>query len=66
MEPTPSHAFSEETPEAKARWFQSLSMTERMELLCLFTDLMLEINPAIRNHTDDQSANRHILTLGTP
>jgi hypothetical protein len=42
-----SHDLKEETPEAKARWFQSLSLTERMEMLCQFTDLVLENNPMI-------------------
>ena len=31
--PSISHDRQEETPEAKARWFQSLSMSERMDLL---------------------------------
>jgi hypothetical protein len=44
---TISHDLAEETPEAKARWFQSLSLMERMELLCQFTDLVLENNPRI-------------------
>jgi hypothetical protein len=42
-----SHDRQEETIEAKARWFQSLSLSERMELLCAFTDLILAINPKI-------------------
>jgi hypothetical protein len=42
-----SHSFQEETPEAKARWFQSLTLTERMELFCMFTDLILSVNPRI-------------------
>ena len=40
-----SHDRSEETPEAKARWYQSLSLNERMEILCSVTDLALTINP---------------------
>ncbi len=36
MIPSISHDRNEETPEAKARWFQSLSLSERMELLCAF------------------------------
>jgi hypothetical protein len=36
-----SHDYQEETVEAKARWFQALPLAERMELLCLFTDLIL-------------------------
>ena len=34
-----SHDRRDESIEAKARWFQSLSLPERMELLCEFTDL---------------------------
>lgn len=40
-----SHGPREETPEAKARWFQSLPMSQRMELFCAFTDPALAINP---------------------
>jgi hypothetical protein len=44
---TISHDFAEETSGAKARWFQSLSLPERMDLLCYFTDLVLENKPLI-------------------
>jgi hypothetical protein len=44
---TISHNIEEETPGAKARWFQSLSLSERMEMLCLFTDMILSHNPNI-------------------
>lgn len=47
MNKTISHDRQEETLEAKARWFQSLSLSERMELLCLFTDLILAVNPEV-------------------
>ncbi|GMV90504.1 MAG: hypothetical protein AMXMBFR82_02820 [Candidatus Hydrogenedentota bacterium] len=47
MEPRVLHSRDAETPEAKARWFQSLSMTERMDLLCEFTDLALAVNPEL-------------------
>lgn len=51
ISPTMSKAIShdrlDETPEAKARWFQSLSLLERMDLLCFFTDLILSNNPQI-------------------
>jgi hypothetical protein len=50
MAMTISHDLAEETPEAKARWFQSLSLSERMDLLCQFTDLVLENNPRIVEH----------------
>lgn len=42
-----SYDRQEETPEAKARWFQSLSFAERMDILCLFTDMILSVNPRI-------------------
>ena len=42
-----SHDRREETPEAKARWFQSLSLEERMDYLSEITDLILENNPQI-------------------
>lgn len=47
MEKKISHNRSEETPEAKARWFQSLSIEERAELLNMFTEMILEANPKI-------------------
>ena len=47
MEKSVSHSRTEETPEAKARWFQSLTLEERMELLCMFTDMILSANPDI-------------------
>jgi hypothetical protein len=49
-----SHDRQEETIEAKARWFQSLPLSERMELLCLFTDLILSSNPRIVEQKDAQ------------
>ncbi len=49
-----SHDRNEETPEAKARWFQSLSLSERIDLLCLFTDLILTANPGIVEKKDAQ------------
>jgi len=55
-----SHSWQEEEPEAKARWFQSLTLAERMEMLCSFTDLILTNNPTIADTKDDQSASRRI------
>lgn len=48
-----SHDWSEESSEAKARWFAALPVEERMEMLCAFTDLILDLNPGI------QDAGRH-------
>jgi len=49
-----SHDIEEETMEAKARWFQSLTIQERMDLLCFFTDLILSNNPKIVDQKDAQ------------
>ena len=58
-----SHDRSEETPEAKARWFQSLSLEERMEIFCAYTDLILSINPNIADRKDVKPVAGRILVL---
>jgi len=60
MEQTISHDRKEETIEAKAQWFQSLSLDERMEVLCDFTDIALTINPKIQDKKDAQQAQGRI------
>ena len=47
-----SHDWLEETLEAKARWFQSLSLEERFDIFCEFTDLILENNPSLVDYKD--------------
>ncbi len=42
-----SHDWKDERIEAKVKWFRMLSLTERMDLLCMFTDLALELNPQL-------------------
>jgi hypothetical protein len=42
-----SHDIRDEGLEAKARWFQSLSLEERMDIFVSFTNLILENNPDI-------------------
>jgi hypothetical protein len=37
-----SHSFAEESIDAKARWFRSLSIEERMNIFVSFTRLILE------------------------
>jgi hypothetical protein len=63
MEKAISHSFEEETPEAKARWFQSLSLPERMDMLCFFTDMILENNPQIVENRDAKSITGRIQVL---
>jgi len=61
--PTIVHDYREETIEAKARWFQALSLTERMELLCWFTDLILTANPDIVEQKDAQPLAERVRVL---
>jgi len=60
MAETISHDREEESIESKTRWFQSLSLSERMELLCSFTDLALEINPKLPELKDAQQTKKRI------
>ena len=58
-----SHDRQEETPEAKVRWFRSLSLSERMELLCFFTELILAANPRILEQRDAQPVAGRVRVL---
>jgi hypothetical protein len=49
-----THDRSEETMEAKARWFGSLPLSERMDMLCCFTDLALTVNPTLQERKHAQ------------
>jgi hypothetical protein len=60
---TLSHNWQEETIEAKALWFQRLSFTERMNLLCWFTDLVMVTNPQIKDQKDAQPIAGRIRVL---
>lgn len=42
-----SHDIRDESLAAKARWFQSLPLEERMEVFVAFTNLILENNPDV-------------------
>jgi len=60
------HSWDEETPEAKARWFQSLSMAERMDLLCEFTDLALAVNPDLQEQKRAEPVPGRIQVISAP
>jgi len=64
MIPSISHSRDEETWEAKVRWFQSLSIEQRMQLLCDYTDLILSFNPDLPRlkKTDSLTGRIQILT----
>ena len=54
MDKAISHDRYEESAEAKARWFQSLTLSERMEMLCSFTDLALTADPTLQERKHAQ------------
>ena len=56
MNQTISHNRRDETSEAKARWFQSLSLSERM-------DLFLSNNPRILDKKNAQPIEGRIRVL---
>jgi hypothetical protein len=56
--PHVSHHREEETPEAKARWFQSLTVPERLELFEEVTELALEQNPELIRESDAESPSQ--------
>lgn len=49
--------------EAKTRWFRALSMAERMEIFCSFTDLALSVNPGLKDRTHAQPVAGRIQVL---
>lgn len=65
MKRTISHDRQDETIEAKVRWFRSLSLSERMEMLCSFTDLALTLNPELLEHKHAQQVKGRIQVLST-
>lgn len=63
MKKSISHSFEDESPESKARWFQSLTLAERMDMLCMFTDMILENNPSIVEKRNVKSFTGRIQVL---
>ena len=58
-----THDRGEESMEAKARWFQSLSLSDRMDMLCTFTDLALSVNPTLQEQKHAQPVAGRIQVL---
>lgn len=61
-----SHSRSEESREAKARWFQSLTVEERMDYLCFITDLVLENNSEALRAKDAKPIKGRVCVLTAP
>ena len=66
MQVSISHDRKDEDLLAKAAWFQSLTLEERMELLCQFTDLALENNPRLAEGGDDPPASERVRVVSLP
>ena len=66
MTPRVSHDRKDETPEAKALWFQSLSVQERLELFEEITELALELNPGLANGSDAETPSERLRVLTLP
>ncbi len=60
MNKTVTHDRKEENIEAKVRWFKSLSLSERMDMFCAFTDLALTLNPDLPDKKDAQQTERRV------
>jgi hypothetical protein len=58
-----SHNIDDESIEAKVLWFRTLSISERMEIFCNFTDLALELNPDLAGKKDAQQTQRRVRIL---
>ena len=58
-----SYDRQDESIEAKARWFQSLLLAERMEILCLFTDFILANCPNIAERKYAQPASGRVCVI---
>jgi hypothetical protein len=63
MKESVSHSFADESIDAKAKWFQSLSLEERMKVFVSFMKLILENNPEIANKKHDRPASERVRVL---
>ena len=61
-----SHGRGAESPEAKARWFRSLTLAERMEYLCAVTEMALSRNPDLADRRDAPKTQGRFQILRRP
>jgi hypothetical protein len=66
VEPRISHDRSEESDDAKAVWFQSLALEERMQLLVEFSDLVFQNGVRKREPVSAESTSGRIRILSLP
>jgi hypothetical protein len=58
-----SHDIRDESLAAKARWFQSLPLEERMDVFVAFTNLILENNPDVVKNKYVRPASERIRVI---
>jgi hypothetical protein len=58
-----SYNFESESLESKSKWFKSLSMEDRMQIFCEYTDIAFALNPNIAEKRDAQSITGRIQVL---
>jgi hypothetical protein len=58
-----SHDIREESLQAKAQWFRSLSVEERMDVFVAFTNLILENNPDIVKQKNVRPASERVRVI---
>jgi hypothetical protein len=61
-----SHDREDESLEAKALWFQGLTVEERLELFDEVTGLALELNHELANGTDAETPSERLRVLTLP
>lgn len=61
-----SHDWTDESPEAKARWFQSLTMEERIQVFCDMMELVLALNPNLMEQKSAEPIPGRVQVLELP
>lgn len=60
-----SHDRGEESPDAKARWFQSLTVEERMQIFCSVIDLAVQVTPSLLEGSHAQPIAGRVQVIST-
>lgn len=58
-----SHKFKDESLEEKARWFQSLTMEQRIQNFCDYIELALALNPKLGDKPLDKSIKGRVQVI---
>jgi len=61
-----THNRGDESIEAKTRWFRSLPLSQRMDMMCYFTDLALTLQPTLQERKHAKPLAGRIQVLSAP